>query len=116
MLFNSFSWDTCNSCMGFYVIYYYSIRTNNSTRSNMNTFCYRNICSTPNAIFNNYRLCNKLACHSFNTYYVIMINNNKIISEHAMIPNRHLVCTGYRAIMIKKHIVSNRQFSIIYRL
>ena len=33
--------DTCSNCMGFNVIYYYSIRTNNSTRINMNTFCYR---------------------------------------------------------------------------
>ena len=39
-----------------------------------------------------------------------------IIGEHTIISNRYLLCTGYRAIMIKKHIVANRQFSIIYRL
>lgn len=116
MLFNSFSWDTCNNCMGFNVIYYYSIRTNNSTRSNMNTFCYRYIGSTPNVIFNNYRPCSKFTCHAITTYHMVMVDDNNIIGEHTMISNRYLLCTGYRAIMIKKHIVANRQFSIIYRL
>ena len=82
----------------------------------MNTFCYRNISSAPNVIFNNYWPCSKFTCHAITTYHMIMVDDNNIIGEHTMISDRYLLCTGYRAIMIKKHIVANRQFSIIYRL